>query len=113
MSGETANRESGWTVDTLKEHILALRGNDKEALKLALDASDRAVNKAEEAQLRVNVSQNEFRGALKDQATTLMPRAEYEVNHRSLQKEVDSVKRMMYIGLGVVLTLQFLSQFIK
>jgi len=35
---------------------------------LAFASSEKAVMKAEEAQQRVNTSQNEFRGALKDQA---------------------------------------------
>lgn len=108
MSGETEKQISGWTVDTLKEHLLALRDNDKEALKLALDSADKAVNKAEEAQLRVNESQNEFRGALKDQASTLLPRGEYDAKHESLQKEVDGVKRLVFIGLGVFLAVQFI-----
>lgn len=112
MSGETEKQISGWTTDTLREHVLSLRANDKEALKLALDASDRAVNKAEEAQLRVNLSQNEFRGALKDQATTLLPRQEYEAKHESLQKEVDSLKKLVYVGLGGVLAVQFLFGFL-
>lgn len=96
----------------LREHLEALRADDKEALKLALESASKAVDKAEQAQLRVNQTQNEFRGTLKDQASLLMPRAEYEVNHKSLQKEVDGLKRLVYVGLGGVLMLQFLFSFI-
>lgn len=42
----------------------------EKAVAAALSASKEAVNKAEEAQLRTNTSQNEFRGQLKDQAST-------------------------------------------
>lgn len=97
----------------LKEYMEALRANDKEALQIALAASDRAVNKAEEAQLRVNQTQNEFRGTLKDQAATLMPRSEVEQLITSIQKELDGVKRLVYIGMGILLAFQFVLQFAK
>lgn len=99
------------------EYWRSLRASDKEALKLALDSADKAVNKAEEAQLRVNVTQNEFRGSLKDQAATMMPRREYEQAHIALQKQVDYLKRLVFIGIGIAVTLSFgipiLIQFIK
>lgn len=34
-------------------------------------------------------SQNEFRGALSDQALGLLPRTEYDVNHKALEDKVD------------------------
>lgn len=40
-------------------------------VRLAFDAVSVATQKAEEAQSRVNATQNEFRGALRDQADTL------------------------------------------
>jgi hypothetical protein len=43
----------------------------EKAVAAALSASKEAVNKAEEAQLRTNTGQNEFRQQLKDQAATL------------------------------------------
>lgn len=102
---------------SLKEHVYALRASDKEALKLALDSADKAVNKAEEAQLRVNQTQNEFRGTLKDQAGLMMPRREYEQAHQTLQKQVDDLKRTVFIGMGIAVALSFglpiLIQFIK
>lgn len=36
MSGETARQESGWTVDTLKQHYDKLREADQRALEAAL-----------------------------------------------------------------------------
>jgi len=84
---------NGWTVETLRRHVEALmhahdlryeqrytaqteRVTDalvaqKEALSAALASTDKAVSKAEQAQLRVNEGQNEFRASLKDQASTL------------------------------------------
>lgn len=92
MSGETSRDESGWTVDTLKMHFDDLRQADKDALKLALNAADKANDKAETAQRVVNKSQNEFRGTLKDQAATLMPRSESEAVSKEFRTQLDDLK---------------------
>jgi len=63
----------------LEEQVKALHGilteRDKQ-VGLALRSIDRATEKAEEAQQRVNQGQNEFRGALKDQSGTLATKEE-------------------------------------
>ena len=92
MSGETKNNESPWTVDSLKELFEALRQADKEALAIALTSADKANEKAEAAQRVVNTSQNEFRGTLKDQAATLMPRGESEAVTKELRTQIDDLK---------------------
>lgn len=79
----------------------ALRAADQLAVKAALDAaekavaaalaaSEKAVNKAELGQQRTNEGQNEFRGQLRDQAATLMPRAEVESLVRELRALIDA-----------------------
>lgn len=57
----------------------------EKAVAAALSAADKAVGKAEIAQAKVNDTQNEFRGSLRDQAQTLMPRAEAENTFRELR----------------------------
>ncbi len=54
----------------------------------ALSAADKAVTKAELATERRFEGVNEFRETLRDQAATLMPRVEYEANHRALSANV-------------------------
>ena len=98
---------------SLRDHFNALRANDKEALAIALQAADKAKDKAEDAQRRVNETQNEFRGTLKDQAATLMPRAEAEGKFNSIQKQLDSIQRLVYIGLGGAIVIQIGLQFVK
>ena len=98
---------------SLKEYFDKLREADKEAIKIALDSADKANDKSEKAQAKVNETQNEFRGALKDKASTLMPRIEAENKFDGQQKQLDDVKRLVYIGIGIVITLQVLLQFIK
>lgn len=57
----------------------------EKAVAAALSASDKAVDKSEIAQKGVNETQNEFRGTLRDQASTFMPRAETESLVRELR----------------------------
>ena len=57
----------------------------EKAVAAALAASDKAVDKSEMAQKVVNEGQNEFRGTLRDQAATFMPRAETESLVRELR----------------------------
>ncbi len=99
--GETESNVSAWTVDSLKELMMAvleemdrryeqrfeaqqvaLRDaliSSEKAVNAALNAAERAVSKAELASERRFESINEFRGQLADQAATLMPRAETTV----------------------------------
>ena len=95
---------NGWTVDTLHEHIVKLleakeeRDSErfdaqKEQTKLALDSADRAVNKAEQAAEKRFESVNEFRETLADQQRNLMPRAESELQFKSINDKVDNIIR--------------------
>ena len=89
---------SNLSVDTLFEKIRALetvsneregRNNDKfnaskEAVQFALAAAEKAVIKAETAAEKRFESVNEFRNTLKDQQATLLPRAEFAVQHQAI-----------------------------
>lgn len=68
-------------------------------------AAQAAVQKAEEAQQRVNEGQNEFRATLSDQANTLMPRKESEGRHdetsrqmRELRDEIGKIRTDLAVG---------------
>jgi hypothetical protein len=85
---------SGWTVDTLKEYFreefrairevmderdrfyLAQIAEQKNLNENSFESSEKAIEKAEQAQKEYNERSNEFRGQLDDQAKTLMPRPE-------------------------------------
>ncbi len=58
------------------------------AVKSALDTSEKAIFKAESATERRFEGVNEFRQTLADQAATLMPRAEYNAQHKALEEKV-------------------------
>jgi hypothetical protein len=100
VSGETADRASGWTVDTLHEHLAALLKAAQDAnrqrvddlidtvderdktqrreVQSALASAEKAVIKAEKDAKQRFKSVNEFRDQLRDQAATFMPRLEAE-----------------------------------
>jgi hypothetical protein len=96
MSGETEERESAWTVDTIRAHfeaVLAERdlryqqrfdaqekaldaalASAEKQVNQALTSAQQAVDKAEAAAERRFASVNEFRAQLGDQVRTFAPR---------------------------------------
>lgn len=78
-------------IARLEERVNALYrllDEREKQVQLAVASIDRATNKAEEAQTRVNTTQNEFRGALKDQATMLATKDQVErIEERLLSLE--------------------------
>ena len=113
MSGETETRPSGWTVDTLKEYIQQRFTDQDKAVQSALSAAKEAVNKAETAADKRFEAVNEFRQTLSDQTSTFMSRTEYEAKYDALQKQLDVLTKLVYIGLGAVLALQIVLQYLK
>jgi len=108
---------SGWTVDTLHEHVMKLMAlkeeRDAERFKaqnemngLALAAADRAVTKAENAAEKRFEGVNEFRNTLADQQRTLMPRTEVELALNALKDDVRLLKEqgLKSAGQGVGLS---------
>ena len=86
--------------------IAAAMAAAEKAVVSALAAADKAVGKAEESQLRVNVSQNEFRQQLKDQAATFVTKESLEamdqrlgvISSTSVTKEaLDALDRRMQL----------------
>jgi hypothetical protein len=86
MSGETARQESGWTVDTLKEHLESLLYEQRTAMEAAFAASEKAILKAENATERRFESVNEFRAQLAEQTTSFMPREVIEPRLAAVEK---------------------------
>jgi hypothetical protein len=59
---------------------------------LALSTSKEANNKSEAATEKRFDAQNEFRGQLKDQAATLLPRAEADAKFKALEDKIEVLK---------------------
>lgn len=84
MSGETEQHVSGWTVDTLKEHIdIQLELRDR-ALMVALASADKRLD-----------GMNEFRQTLSDQAALFMPRTEAEQRMEQTRERLTAVERFV------------------
>lgn len=54
---------------------------------------------------------NEFRDQLKDQAGRFITREEYEAKYEALVEKIDGIQKPIWIGIGVILTLEFLLKF--
>lgn len=72
----------------------------EKAVTTALISAEKAVDKAEAAQLRVNETQNEFRGTLRDQASALMPRSETELMVKDLRSQIEAIRGSRREGIG-------------
>lgn len=64
-----------------------------EKTSLALNASEKAVTKAEMATEKRFDSVNEFRAQLKDQAALLIPREEANAKFTSLEEKIEDLKK--------------------
>jgi len=106
--------EGGWTVETLRDYVLAMMSEhsrrheqrfegdlravrealqaQKELATMAMNSADRAVAKAESATEKRFDAVNEFRETLADQQRTLMPRSEAELELKSLHMLVDKLE---------------------
>jgi hypothetical protein len=113
VSGETEDRPSGWTTDTLRMHLehriddqkrlfheelaaLRVQLNERHAaqqsaLQSALFSAEKAVAKAETAAEKRFDSVNEFRAQLADQASRFMPRTEAEA---AIARNAERIKEL-------------------
>lgn len=113
MSGETREKVSPWTIDSLREYMDSmLAASDlryqqrfdaqekavrdalaaaEKAVAAAMSAASLAVTKAEiSAEKRLD-SVNEFRGQLRDQAATLLPRIEAAQRFGAIESQLERV----------------------
>lgn len=64
----------------------------------SFQAAQLAVQKAEENQRAVNLSQNEFRSTLRDQAAELMPRKETESAFKEIRDQLSDLRSRLDVG---------------
>jgi hypothetical protein len=112
--------ESGnlWTVETLVIHFTALldeaqkRTSDgfaaqEKAVQAALTSAKEAVIKAELATERRFENSNEWRNTVETLQRTYMPRTEATQMNMAITEKIDSLQKLVWIGLGIVLAFQF------
>ena len=76
-----------------QEALTAALSAAKEAVAAALLAADRAVSKAELAAEKRFESVNEFRGALSDQTSKLLPRVEADARFSNLEEKINRLDK--------------------
>ena len=99
----------GWTLDTLEKHLSSQIDNLREAANerdernkerfvaaekatvASMQASEKALAESKAASEKRFDAVNEFRSALSDQSTLLLPRAEYEAKHKALEDKADDI----------------------
>ena len=110
MNEDQKNRNhERWNVESLKEYMdLALCGVDK-SVNERFDSMEKAVIKAEVAHEKRLESMNEFRGQLMDQSKTFVPRSEFELVAKKLEK-IENIKQggmavwVLIVGISGFLT---------
>ena len=84
-------------IESVRRDMMMSERNQEIALNKAATATDYRLE-----------NMNEFRASLRDQTASYMTRNEYEGKHYSLQQEIKSLQRIVYMGLGGVVVLQFI-----
>lgn len=87
------------TVD-LKEYLNSRIDDVKDSVKTAYTSMEKRLE-----------SMNEFRTQLKDQAARFVTREEMESKIDNLVEKMESLQKIVYVGLGAVLALEFLLRF--
>ena len=95
------DRPHRWTIETLREHVLALLNERDRQYRQRFIAQERAVSKAETAAEKRFDAVNEFRSTLADQQRTLMPRVEAELHFARLATVEKAVGALQSRGSGV------------
>jgi hypothetical protein len=107
MAGETEEKSSGWTVDTLHAHISSLlqemdrRYTERfEGQEKAIDRADLASEKRFDAVSDRFTTVNEFRGTLTDQATTFITRTEVETQFKAVNEKTAAMDKAIERAAG-------------
>lgn len=102
MSGETEKQVSGWTTDTLKDHVEQRFMDQEKAVNAALAAAEKAVAVAEKNAEKWREQANEWRGAMNDRERSLMPRSEAEQGSKSNAEKIDALAARVDKAEGLV-----------
>ena len=87
----------------MNENSITLR----DYMESRFESLQRAVDKAEESSDRRFAAVNEMRAMVTDAASAYVTRTEFESTHSALVEKVEALQKMLWVGLGVLLALQF------
>ena len=83
-----------WTMQTMRVYVDEKLDAQEKSVQVALTAADRAILKAENANDKRFESVNEFRGQLRDQTLTFIPREEVNLRFSSLEERIQRAERL-------------------
>jgi hypothetical protein len=82
-------------------------------LNLRNELVDKALEKAEIAMGHRLDNMNQFREQLTKQAATFVEQKEFDYHTEAIAERISTLTKIVYIGMGVFLTIQILWQYIK
>jgi hypothetical protein len=91
---------------SLREYVDVRFDAQQEAVHAALTSAKEAVVKAEMATERRFENSNEWRNTVETLQRTYMPRTEALQQNTSMTEKIESVQKIVWTGLGVVLAFQ-------
>ena len=89
MGGETEERPSGWTVDTLRDYMQRQLDDLRRSLNERYETQSHANQELKDSYTERFANVNEFRGQLNDQVRTFMSRTEVEQMMKSITGVTD------------------------
>lgn len=99
--------------DDADKAVQAALVSQEKAVAAALAAAEKAVSKAELSSDKEFEAANNVKATFSGDLNKKLDRNEYATNHKALQKQIDALTKLVYVGLGAVLALQLVLQFIK
>ncbi len=81
-------KKSGWTIDTLKEHLEAVLREKDKAIINALASAKEAASKTEQAQRDYNVTHNDLLRKMDQQYSNMVPRQEFMAYKESAEQAI-------------------------
>jgi hypothetical protein len=82
-------------------------------IKVRIDYIEKGIEKTELMLNKRLEGMNEFRAALKDQNMQFVTRVEYEGRHEQICDKIDFLQKLVFVGLGLVLAVEFFLRFLK
>jgi len=93
-------------VNELERNIAVLQTEfeaHSDYTKIAMDKADTVMN------IRLD-SMNEFRAQIKDQTATFLTQVTYDANHKLLETKIESLQKIVWTGIGMLLIVQIVIQ---
>jgi len=93
---------------SLREHLEMQINHQIEVANLRWKLSEVAINKAESAMTQRMEDSNNKYALLKEQAASMPTNADF----KALSDKVDLLSKLVYVGMGIFLVIEFIARFI-